>query len=175
MLEPRLRWASDGGRNFTPRANHSESSLADIITAAAAASYNQRYGYDSPGYGGSQYHGYGSQPSSSQARSYGPTPEQLREREAAIAKQREALQKAADLKQMLEGLEKVNDEGRRESVLDSLCSTEDVLNLPEHPDPPGKKAGNLVVDLLKHQVIDPSYLLFQVCSCFRRVKPCSGA
>ena len=70
----------------------------------------------------------------------------------AIRKQQEALQKAAELKQMLNNLEKVDDEGRRTSLLDTLCSKDDILNLPLHPNPPGIKNGDLVVDLLKHQV-----------------------
>lgn len=70
----------------------------------------------------------------------------------AARKQQESLQKAAELKQMLNNLEKVDDEGRRSSLLDTLCSTDDILNLPLHPSPPGIKNGDLVVDLLKHQV-----------------------
>jgi SWI/SNF-related matrix-associated actin-dependent regulator of chromatin subfamily A3 len=73
------------------------------------------------------------------------------QREAA-RKQQENLQKAAELKQMLNNLEKVDDEGRRTSLLDTLCSKEDILNLPLHPNPPGVKNGDLMVDLLKHQV-----------------------
>ncbi len=57
-----------------------------------------------------------------------------------------------ELKQMLNNLEKVDDEGRRSSLLDSVCLTEDVLNLPLHPSPPSIQSGELVVDLLKHQV-----------------------
>ena len=78
---------------------------------------------------------------------------QLKEKQAAEARKQENLRKAIDLKQMLDSLEKVNDEGRRASLLDSLCSVTDVLSLPEHPNPPGTKKGNLVVDLLKHQVV----------------------
>ena len=48
-------------------------------------------------------------------------------------------------------MEKVDNEGRRTSLLDTLCSVEDALDLPEHPTPPGKD-GDLKVDLLKHQV-----------------------
>jgi SWI/SNF-related matrix-associated actin-dependent regulator of chromatin subfamily A3 len=70
----------------------------------------------------------------------------------AIRKQQEALQKAAELRQMLTNLEKVDDEGRRSSMLDTLCSADDVLNLPLHPSPPGILSGELTVDLLKHQV-----------------------
>jgi len=70
----------------------------------------------------------------------------------AVRKQQEALQKAAELKQMLNALEKVDDGGRRASLLDTLCSTDDVLAMPLHPNPPGIATGELVVDLLKHQV-----------------------
>lgn len=70
-------------------------------------------------------------------------------------KQQEASEKAAELKQMINTLEKVDDEGRRTSLLDTLCSTGDILNLPLHPNPPGIKNGDLVVDLLKHQVREP--------------------
>lgn len=71
----------------------------------------------------------------------------------AIRKQEDALRKATELKQMLNSLEKVDDEGRRSSLLDTLCSKEDILNLPLHPNPPGLKNGDLQVDLLKHQVL----------------------
>jgi SWI/SNF-related matrix-associated actin-dependent regulator of chromatin subfamily A3 len=37
-------------------------------------------------------------------------------------------------------------------ILSKLCSTEDILNLPLHPNPPGIETGELVVNLLKHQV-----------------------
>ncbi|KAF8622719.1 hypothetical protein AX15_006810 [Amanita polypyramis BW_CC] len=60
-------------------------------------------------------------------------------------------QKAAELEQILNNLEKVDDEGRRGSLLDSLCSTEDVLNLPLHPNPPSIESGELLTNLLKHQ------------------------
>jgi SWI/SNF-related matrix-associated actin-dependent regulator of chromatin subfamily A3 len=78
----------------------------------------------------------------------GPTPAQLE----AVRKQQEALRKAQELQQMLNTLEKVNDEGRRSSLLDTLCSKDDILNLPLHPNPPGIASGDLQVDLLKHQV-----------------------
>lgn len=74
----------------------------------------------------------------------------------ALRKQQEAFARAADLRQTLSNLEKVDDEGRRSSLLDSLCSIEDVLGLPEHPNPPGIASGELRVDLLKHQVCDYS-------------------
>lgn len=65
--------------------------------------------------------------------------------------QQEALRKAAELSQMLNSLEKVDDEGRRASLLDTLCATEDVLSMPMHSTPPGISSGELTVDLLKHQ------------------------
>jgi SWI/SNF-related matrix-associated actin-dependent regulator of chromatin subfamily A3 len=66
--------------------------------------------------------------------------------------QRENLAKAEELRQILNNLEKVDDESRRGSLLDNVCSKEDVLNLPVHPDPPGIASGDLKVNLLKHQV-----------------------
>lgn len=76
-----------------------------------------------------------------------------------LRKQQEEFTRAAELRQMLSNLEKVDDDGRRSSLLDTLCSTEDVLGLPEHPNPPGIASGELRVDLLKHQVCDYSVLV----------------
>ncbi|KAF8897054.1 SNF2 superfamily protein [Gymnopilus junonius] len=70
----------------------------------------------------------------------------------AVRKQQEAIQKAAELKQILNGLEKVDDEGRRGSLLDTLCLNEDILNMPLYPNPPSIATGELKVDLLKHQL-----------------------
>jgi hypothetical protein len=98
----------------------------------------------------------------------------------ALRKQQEAFARAADLRQTLSNLEKVDDEGRRSSLLDTLCSTEDVLGLPEHPNPPGIASGELRVDLLKHQVCvtTPSPRAgFCKCSVYLRIcrsKPCNG-
>lgn len=66
--------------------------------------------------------------------------------------QMEALANAEELRNILSNLEKVDDGARRDSLMDKLCPTEDILNLPDHPDPPGIDSGDLVVDLLKHQV-----------------------
>ncbi|KAI0298566.1 SNF2 family N-terminal domain-containing protein [Russula brevipes] len=96
----------------------------------AAASYTS--GYDPRSYG------HGTQATSAQS-------------SEALRKQQEEFARAAELRQMLANLEKVDDEGRRGSLLDTLCSTEDILNLPEHPSPPGIASGELRVDLLKHQ------------------------
>lgn len=70
---------------------------------------------------------------------------------------------------MLSSLEKVDDEGRRSSLLDTMCNADvsvmsvrngtlftfqpkDALNLPVHPRPPSMLSGELKVDLLRHQV-----------------------
>lgn len=89
-------------------------------------------------------------PGPSQA--YGVTGTQDEAQQEEIRKQHEAFMRAAELKQMLNGLERVDDEDRRASLLDTLCPTVDILNLPVHPNPPGIASGELVVDLLKHQV-----------------------
>jgi SWI/SNF-related matrix-associated actin-dependent regulator of chromatin subfamily A3 len=70
----------------------------------------------------------------------------------ALKKRQEEFARAAELRETLANLEKVDDEGRRSSLLDTLCSTEDILNLPEHPSPPSIGSGELRVDLLRHQV-----------------------
>lgn len=129
-LEPVLTWATPGQRGFpssaaSSRASASASTRAHIGSVAQTSS------------------------SSSQRRSNASqTPIQTE----AIRKQQDALQKAAELRQMLSNLEKVDDEGRRTSMLDTLCSADDVLNLSPHPSPPSILSGELTVDLLKHQV-----------------------
>jgi SWI/SNF-related matrix-associated actin-dependent regulator of chromatin subfamily A3 len=77
----------------------------------------------------------------------------------ANRKLQESMEKAAELKQILNNLEKVDDEGRRDSLLDQLLSTEDVLTLPLHPNPPGIESGELTVNLLKHQASPMQSLL----------------
>lgn len=84
--------------------------------------------------------------------------EQQRKQQAALLAQQDALRKAAELRSMLNTLEKVDDESRRTSLLDTLCSTEDVLKLPVHPSPPGLTSGELTVNLLRHQVLQ--YMIF---------------
>lgn len=123
-------WATPGQRGFPSTTTSSRT--------AASASTSTRIG------GIAQ-----ATPSSSQRRpNASQTPAQIE----AVRKQLEALQKAAELRQMLSNLEKVDDEGRRSSMLDTLFSVDDVLNLPLHPSPPGILSGELTVDLLKHQV-----------------------
>ncbi|TFK54077.1 hypothetical protein OE88DRAFT_1695204 [Heliocybe sulcata] len=136
QLEPRLVWATPGRRGFSQRNNAS----------AASTSYRPP---------GSSYSGGMSaappppMPSASQQR--GMTAAQVQAQQEAARKQQEAWQKAQELQQMLNTLEKVDDESRRSSLLDTVCSTEDIMSLPEHPNPPGINTGDLKVNLLKHQ------------------------
>ncbi|KAJ7780541.1 SNF2 family N-terminal domain-containing protein [Mycena maculata] len=133
-LEPRLIWATPGQRGFPSRSNASTSQAA-----AGASGYGA---YSAPPLPTPSYAG-----PSTQRRA---DPAQAAAQAEAARKRQEALQKAADLKKMLTSLEQVDDEERRSSLLDQLLSTDDILKLPVHPNPPGVGNG-LVVDLLKHQ------------------------
>ncbi|KAJ6500012.1 SNF2 family N-terminal domain-containing protein [Mycena vitilis] len=128
-LEPKLIWATPGQRGFQSRAKASN--------AQASSSSAVPYSTPGPSYAGP----------STQRR---PDPAQSAAQLAAQRQRAETLQKAADLKKMLSSLEHVDDEDRRSSLLDQLMSSDDVLSLPVHPNPPGIGNG-LVVDLLKHQ------------------------
>ena len=133
QIEPLLNWATP----VKHKASASVSSKAGGRSYEAASSYAS---YTAPEFSGYASSGYGGQmPSTSQ------TAEALRKRQ-------EEFHRAAELRDMLSNLERVDDEGRRSSLLDTLCSTEDILNLPEHPSPPSVGSGELRVDLLRHQV-----------------------
>ncbi|KAJ7251551.1 SNF2 family N-terminal domain-containing protein [Mycena haematopus] len=125
-LEPKLIWATPGQRGFRKPTSNSR------VSGAAGPSSVVGPSHAGP---------------SSQRR---PDPHLTAAQIEANRIRQEALQKAADLKKMLSSLEHVDDEGRRSSLLDQLLSTDDILNLPVHPNPPGIGNG-LVVDLLKHQ------------------------
>ncbi|KAI0702988.1 SNF2 family N-terminal domain-containing protein [Cerioporus squamosus] len=155
ILEPKLIWATPGQRGFPkPTANGTRAvpgAPAPRATPAPVPSYSQAYkptpapAYSQP---------YKSMPASSQQRqaaNAAAQQEAMRRQQEAARKQQEALAKAQELKQILDNLEKVNDEGRRASLLDTLCSVDDVLGLPVHPNPPGITTGELKVNLLKHQ------------------------
>ncbi|GJE94457.1 SNF2 family N-terminal domain-containing protein [Phanerochaete sordida] len=158
QLEPKLIWATPGLRGFPPRIGGAPVQVPGAptqrhnIPAVTGASYTGSYapgayaGGAAAGYAGA-YAGY---PTSSQKPSQ-LTAQQRAQQEAQAKKQQEALKKAAELRTILDNLEKVDDEGRRSSLLDELCSTDDVLKLPEHPNPPGLATGDLKVNLLKHQ------------------------
>lgn len=141
ILEPRLIWATPGKRGFPARAGGGVPGAPSVPNAIALSSAG------------------GALPPSYSAALAGPMPGPSRARgmtdaqQEAIRKQHDALAKAAELRQMLSSLERVDDEGRRASLLDTLCPIVDILNLPVHPNPPGIVNGDLVVDLLKHQVI----------------------
>ncbi|KAF7967470.1 hypothetical protein HWV62_34115 [Athelia sp. TMB] len=136
QVEPLLLWATPGRRGFPTRNNSSSQPVP------GAPSSSQRYGPSAVPAPVPR--------ASSQSRPTGITAAQIKAQEDAIRRQ-ESLMKAQELKTMLNNLEKVDDEGRRTSLLDKLCPTDDILNLPLHPDPPGTKNGQLTVDLLKHQ------------------------
>lgn len=130
-LEPLLVWATPGQRGFGP-----PSSQRGGVPATQKHPAPPHHSHHDP------------YSTSHKPRAPGLTPAQ----EAAQKKLVEDMKKAAELRQILNNLEKVDDSGRRASLLDQLLSTDDVLTLPEHPNPPGIDAGNLTVDLLKHQV-----------------------
>ncbi|KAI0049881.1 hypothetical protein FA95DRAFT_1588021 [Auriscalpium vulgare] len=156
QLEPLLIWATPGQRGFpkmttappTTRTAVAGDSYATSSEMASGSSLPPGYtsGYPAASYPGSQAPAYSASPYSSQAPAT-RTPAQIE----AARKQQESLAKAAELRQLLNSLEKVDDEGRRGSLLDTLCSTEDVLKLPVHESPPGIESGELKVDLLRHQ------------------------
>ena len=146
VLERKLVWATPGQRGFPKAAANGVRPIPGAPTQravpvpASIPSSSQRV-----------------QPVKSQSRAQSNATtaaqqEALRKQEEAFRKQREAYEKAQELKQILNNLEKVDDEGRRASLLDTLCSVDDVLGLPEHPNPPSIADGQLRVNLLKHQV-----------------------
>ncbi|KAF8919761.1 SNF2 family N-terminal domain-containing protein [Mucidula mucida] len=122
LIQPKLIWATPGQRGFGQTTGPVSSSSGGGTNA----------------------------PGPSQQRKSHVTANTKAQIEAAL-KQEEARQKAAELSRILNTLEKVDDEGRRSSLLDSVCASDDVLNLPLHPDPPGIAKGDLLVDLMKHQ------------------------
>ncbi|EMD30973.1 hypothetical protein CERSUDRAFT_120235 [Gelatoporia subvermispora B] len=135
-LEPLLVWATPGQRGFPPRNSTGSYPVPGAPASRAQVSASQAVAAPVAG---------PSQPASQRGKA-APAAQ-----EAARRQQQEAMQRALELRQMLTGLEKVDDEGRRSSLLDTLCAVQDVLGLPLHPSPPGTQSGELKVDLLKHQ------------------------
>jgi hypothetical protein len=135
-LKTLLRWAAPHQRPSPVSVTRGSSSSA----TGASSSYSSSQA--STIYPSSQ---------ASAASSARPSKSQTKAQAEATLQQQEALRKAVELRQMLNNLEKVDDEGRRSSLLDTLCSTDDILNLPAHSNPPGISSGELHVDLLKHQ------------------------
>ncbi|KAI0633366.1 SNF2 family N-terminal domain-containing protein [Trametes polyzona] len=160
ILEPKLIWATPGQRGFPkpgpdgvrPVPGAPAPRRAAPPPPTAGPSYAQAVsapGYSAPGYPSSSYSTGAA--SSQRARATAAQQEAVRKQQEALRKQQEAYEKAMELKQILNNLEKVDDEGRRSSLLDKLCSVDDVLGLPEHPNPPGIGTGELTVNLLRHQ------------------------
>ncbi len=165
ILEPKLVWATPGQRGFpkpdangvraipgapTPRVAPAPARAP--APSQAGPSYSQALSAPSsaaPGYGSASRNAAAS---TQRARATAAQQEAVRKQQEAQRKQQEAYEKAMELRQILNNLEKVDDEGRRSSLLDTLCSVDDVLSLPEHPNPPGIGTGELMVNLLKHQV-----------------------
>lgn len=134
ILEPLLAWATPhqhGGSRLTGQVPGALSSPSYAGTVSSAAQT-----YHSP---------------SVSNRRRGTNIAQSQVQDEVTKKQQEALHKAKELAQILGTLEKVDDDSRRTSLLDTLCAADDILNLPAHPNPPGVASGDLVVDLLKHQ------------------------
>ncbi|KAG9120079.1 hypothetical protein FRC07_004585 [Ceratobasidium sp. 392] len=146
ILEPLLRWATPGKRGFT-----------DAMRLQSGLALSQTAGYSAESSAGPSYaHGSAQNPvyieelTSSQQSSQSSQAQLANQRALEVI---EAQRRAEELRVMLAGLQKVDDEGRRANFLDALYEQEkqDILNLPEHPSPPGKDDGTLTVDLLKHQ------------------------
>ncbi|OJT07139.1 Helicase-like transcription factor [Trametes pubescens] len=164
ILESKLVWATPGQRGFpkpdangvraipgapTPRVAPAPARAP--APSQAGPSYSQALSAPSsaaPGYGSASRNAAAS---TQRARATAAQQEAVRKQQEAQRKQQEAYEKAMELRQILNNLEKVDDEGRRSSLLDTLCSVDDVLSLPEHPNPPGIGTGELMVNLLKHQ------------------------
>ena len=140
---PRLGSTTSTGNGAGPSSSQGMPSSSQAARYGAAASKAPAQ----PAYTTGAAYPYSSQIMSSQPSSA----DQAKAREELLKKQ-EQFAKAAELRDILNNLEKVNDEGRRSSLLDQLCSTDDILKLPEYPDPPGIATGEFTVDLLKHQV-----------------------
>jgi hypothetical protein len=167
QLEPQLIWATPRQRGFPPRGVGGAAGQVSSTAYAAAAGPALASSSSTSQSSSSQRYATTAKQSKSQQ-------EAIKKQQEAVRKQQEALQNAAELKQMLGSLEKVDNEGRRASLLDALCSVDDILNLPVHPSPPGVASGDLVVDLLKHQVGDVVYVVFIYLILACRAKRCSG-
>jgi hypothetical protein len=147
MLEPLLTWATPGKRGFTD-AMRLQSGIVLTQTPSYSAGLSAGPSYAS---GSANNPMYINDRTSSQSSSQSSQTQLANQRALEVM---EAQRRAEELRVMLAGLEKVDDEGRRSNFLDALYGQEnqDILNLPEHPSPPGKEEGSLTVDLLKHQV-----------------------
>ncbi|KAJ3805975.1 SNF2 family N-terminal domain-containing protein, partial [Lentinula aff. lateritia] len=129
QLQPRLVWATPGQRGFrsTRTAAQPTGSRTPAPTHPLKAPIHT--------------------PTASSSSQRVPTATQLEQSK----KQQEGIRRAAELRDMLNTMEKVNDQSRRSSLLDTLCTNEDILSLPVYDKSPGVATGQLKVNLLKHQ------------------------
>ncbi|KAG8935555.1 hypothetical protein FRC02_007699 [Tulasnella sp. 418] len=121
-LEPLLIWATPGQRGFHSGTNENNTGIQGTSLS----------------------------PKKGQTKGSAASQSNQVQQSAEWKKRLEAVAKARELADMMQGLSKVDDAGRRATMLDALCGG-DILNLPVHPDPPSKSKGNLKSDLLKHQ------------------------
>ncbi|GAW05450.1 snf2 family [Lentinula edodes] len=129
QLQPRLVWATPGQRGFrsTRTAAQRTGSRTPALAHPPSAPIHT--------------------PIASSSSQRLPTATQLEQ----LKKQQEGIRRAAELRDMLNTMEKVNDQSRRSSLLDTLCTNEDILSLPVYDKSPGVATGQLKVNLLKHQ------------------------
>ncbi|KAF8829135.1 hypothetical protein HHX47_DHR3000519 [Lentinula edodes] len=129
QLQPRLVWATPGQRGFrrTRTAAQRTGSRTPALAHPPSAPIHT--------------------PTASSSSQRLPTATQLEQ----LKKQQEGIRRAAELRDMLNTMEKVNDQSRRSSLLDTLCTNEDILSLPVYDKSPGVATGQLKVNLLKHQ------------------------
>jgi len=157
-LEPLLKWATPGQRGFTDAmragvgSNHPPASSQASSSYGASNSQATQSTQRSVGGGG-----YGATPKVSAAPQ--PTAAQKAKaaqaeaaRQAKIAAERLAYRKATELANVIKSFETVDDDSRRSSLLDTLCSEEDILSIPTHDEPPSIASGELTTNLMKHQV-----------------------
>lgn len=185
ILEPKLVWATPGGRGFSkpgpngvrPVPGAPAQRAAPIQAPVPAPSASQRAAPTPSQQQRAQRMSAAQQEAlrkQQEARQEAMRKQQEAQQEA-IRKQQEAFQRAEELRQILNNLDKVDNEGRRASLLDTLCSVDDVLALPLHPSPPGLASGQLKVDLLKHQVSQRDIFIFWMLAHVRcRAKHFSG-
>ena len=160
QLEPLLKWATPGQRGFTDalRAKTGYVGSSYPSTQAPAAISAPAYGSTSS----ASYYGAGfslSQPVASQAAtSNGGLTAAQREK---LEKDREAYMKAEELKRVVNAFATVDDDTRRSGLLDTLCVTDDILDLPVHENPPSLETGELNTKLMKHQLQALKWMLAQ--------------
>ncbi|KDQ18333.1 hypothetical protein BOTBODRAFT_184989 [Botryobasidium botryosum FD-172 SS1] len=150
QLEPKLKWATPGQRGFTDamrRQSHASNSSSSRPSSSQASSAPRTTSYSISQ--SSQRQSSQSQPRTAPAPA-ALTAAQLQQKKAAqerAERERAEQARAMELQQMLASLEKVQDEGRRATVLDTLCANDGLLEIPEYEE----EVEGLSVNLLRHQ------------------------